>query len=283
MSTSRTPSTVRQPRQTRSMSRARSPVPTPSSLGLNLGEEEQSPFINLDPERPFNPIDKGKGKDADEESHASGGTDLKDPFTTDISIIAKVADEDLDEEIEKEVNYRKEILRKRQLLATLRQEREERRTTKNKGSTSKDKAPVWRGGGGDGGDDDDEGGNEDDDEEDRPLNRDQQRNQAPEDAFLPLRTLRLSPPEKFKPPTKTSISEWLFKINLWFQASNIPDDAKVLQAALLLDGYALTWWMMLSRDHRQPRTWTQFEQQITTQFKTIDASVKARDQLDNLT
>ena len=104
----------------------------------------------------------------DEESHASGGTDLKDPFTTDISIIANVADEDLDEEIEKEANYRKEILKKRQLLATLRQEREARRTIKNKGSTSR--APVWRGGGGDGGDDDDEGGNEDDDEEDRPLN-----------------------------------------------------------------------------------------------------------------
>ena len=71
-------------------------------------------------------------------------------------------------------------------------------------------------------------------------------------------------------------------MNLWFQASQIPEQAKINQASLLLEGNAFTWWMALSRENRTPRHWVQFEQEVTKQFQSFNASLQARNQLYTL-
>ena len=94
--------------------------------------------------------------------------------------------------------------------------------------------------------------------------------------------IRTPPPARFDPRKDMPIMEWLFKMNQWFTASGIPMENRVSQAAMLLDGYAFTWWMTLDSEDRIPQTWGQFYTDITQQFATIDASRKARDQLQRL-
>jgi Retrotransposon gag protein len=62
----------------------------------------------------------------------------------------------------------------------------------------------------------------------------------------------------------------------------IPDRAMISQATLLLEGHAFTWWMMLTREHRTLTNWQQFEYNITNQFQSFNASLRARDQLYSL-
>ena len=87
--------------------------------------------------------------------------------------------------------------------------------------------------------------------------------------------IRTPPPARFNPRNSTSIREWLFKMNLWFRANEIPRNSKVNQAVFLLDGHALTWWMALEGKNEAPTAWDQFTTAITQQFETIDASRKA--------
>ena len=93
---------------------------------------------------------------------------------------------------------------------------------------------------------------------------------------------RVPPPSKFNPKGKTPVREWVFKMELWFQASNIPSNAKVTQAATLLEGYAFTWWMAKNCDGTTPNSWTKFKEELTRQFDSINASVKARREIQNL-
>ena len=67
--------------------------------------------------------------------------------------------------------------------------------------------------------------------------------------------VRVQQPEKFDPSKKTDIVVWLYKVNLWFETAQIPEEIKIVQAASLLDGNAFIWWMMLTRNNQQPTTW----------------------------
>ena len=91
-----------------------------------------------------------------------------------------------------------------------------------------------------------------------------------------LNNFRASPPGKFDPKGKTPVKEWLFKMEIWFQAASIPNNMKVTQAATLLEGHAFTWWMSKNRDGNIPNTWTRFSTELVRQFDSINASVKAR-------
>ena len=93
---------------------------------------------------------------------------------------------------------------------------------------------------------------------------------------LQCANLRTPPPAKFDPKGKTPVREWIFKMEIWFQASRIPNDMKVMQAATLLEGHAFTWWMAKHRNNSIPTSWTQFRVEIIRQFDSINASVKAR-------
>ena len=99
---------------------------------------------------------------------------------------------------------------------------------------------------------------------------------------LQFANLRTPPPAKFDPKGKIPVREWIFKMEIWFQASRIPDDMKVMQAATLLEGHAFTWWMAKHRNNSIPTSWTQFRVEIIRQFDSINASVKARRQIRDL-
>jgi hypothetical protein len=66
-------------------------------------------------------------------------------------------------------------------------------------------------------------------------------------------------------------------MDLWFEANQVPPAAKISQAAILLDNYALTWWMMLTRENRQPRNWPLFKVAISNQFQSFNGSLNARE------
>src|SRR4051794_5562714 len=94
--------------------------------------------------------------------------------------------------------------------------------------------------------------------------------------------LRVQQPDKYNPAGKVPIAEWLFKMNLWFQAAQVKCQDKIIQAVLLLEGHALTWWMMIDRENKKPINWTRFEQQINEQFTSFNESLVARDKLYSL-
>jgi len=100
----------------------------------------------------------------------------------------------------------------------------------------------------------------------------------PDQGFPP----RLPPPDKFN-PSKMLVREWLFKLELWFQATRTPRNQWIDQAVLLLEGTALTWWMHLHSQHAQPRYWNVFVLDITETFLSINDTRQARDSLERLT
>ena len=99
---------------------------------------------------------------------------------------------------------------------------------------------------------------------------------------LQLANIRAPPPSKFDPKGKTPVREWIFKMEIWFQASGIPNNMKVMQAATMLEGHAFTWWMAKNRDGDVPNSWRQFSAELIRQFDSINASVKARRKIQNL-
>ena len=92
----------------------------------------------------------------------------------------------------------------------------------------------------------------------------------------------MPPPAKFDPKGKTPVREWIFKMDIWFQASSIPNNIKVMQAATLLEGHAFTWWMAKNRDGDIPNNWIQFSTELIRQFDSVNASTKARRTIRNL-
>jgi hypothetical protein len=102
------------------------------------------------------------------------------------------------------------------------------------------------------------------------------------DPAFTLNQVRTAPPPKFDPSAKTPIINWLFKMELWFNAAQVTEANKINQAVMLLEGYALTWWMAKVRTGSQARRWIDFKDDITAQFQTIDVSRKAREKLHYL-
>src|SRR5690349_2627764 len=94
--------------------------------------------------------------------------------------------------------------------------------------------------------------------------------------------IRSTPAPRFDPQQRTPVKQWLFKMNLWFNASGIAYNQRVNQAALLLENHALTWWMARCNQGNQPIHWTNFSDQITRQFEVADTDRKAREELKNL-
>lgn len=273
-----TPSTAR--RQTRSMSQARNFSPTPNEPPIG----ESTPI----------------GGNANEDDRF---TDITNEPYEDEVLQSELLDEDeLEAEIRKE-----ELAAKRQYLDTLRRQRLAREK-KGKGKPTQDKpqtttqlfkqfqvhqginirpsgfrppgegpGPDPFGGDPDDPDDDGPGGNggpgrrDDDDRSNHGMGHEPSFNNP-----FPLRT---TPPDKYDPAGKTPVAEWLFKMNLWFDATRVHHQDKVTQAVLLLEGHALTWWMMLTRERRQPTYWFQFERQIGEQFTSFNDSLVARDKL----
>ena len=196
----------------------------------------------------------------EEEDDRDDHTEETDPFKNPEEGSNLFEEYALDREIKKE-----ELARKRHYLQTLRQERLAREGKGKKKETRDDSLKPsqvikkWRshdhgfpdlspigpnrddgpGGGDDGpGGGDGGGSNDEDDDDDQPLNN-RRLGIRPEDAVPTLNTIRTPPPGKFDPASKMSVTNWLFKMNLWFQASTIPDNARLLQAAILLEGNAL--------------------------------------------
>ena len=93
--------------------------------------------------------------------------------------------------------------------------------------------------------------------------------------------VKITTPKEFD-GTGTKIAEWVFKMNLYFDATRIHPDDKVPAAAILLSGHAMTWWMALVREGKQPVNWNQFTEALFHQFQPIDENRKARDALSRL-
>lgn len=89
---------------------------------------------------------------------------------------------------------------------------------------------------------------------------------------------------EFEGKTSEDVEEWLFSLQLNFDANDTAADKRVKLAAASLRGAALTWWraQMLSKKELAPSTWDAFADSITAAFQPINPIQAARDKLDNL-
>ena len=83
-------------------------------------------------------------------------------------------------------------------------------------------------------------------------------------------------PRHYDGSHKVTANDWLFQMDTYFNVTEVPYHKRVPVAVLLLEGFALTWWKALIRDHQEPRNWNDFKIGISQQFKQINASKKAR-------
>ena len=140
---------------------------------------------------------------------------------------------------------------------------------------------------GDDDDNEDDSSDQDEDEDDESShrnNRSHRRYRTPSpNRPSPLHSnLKYPPPQKFDGSPKTPVTNWLFNVELFFDAVGAPDEQCTPYAALLLTGNAQTWWKSLKERGTHPRHWDQFKRMIKEQFYTINEDKKARDALRNL-
>jgi Retrotransposon gag protein len=93
--------------------------------------------------------------------------------------------------------------------------------------------------------------------------------------------IQVPPPGRFD-PSRTSVFDWLFSVQSYFNLKDIKENKKVAFAAMYLEGIALTWWKSLYLRSTQPTTWKEFQQEISTKFRRIDEEMVARNKLRNI-
>ena len=78
------------------------------------------------------------------------------------------------------------------------------------------------------------------------------------------------------------MANWLFNVELFYDATGTAEEQRTSYAALLLTGNAQTWWKYFKEKATHPRHWDHFKNLIREQFYTINEDKKARDTLRNL-
>lgn len=79
------------------------------------------------------------------------------------------------------------------------------------------------------------------------------------------------------------LEEWLYKMDLYLQATQVPDQLRVITTVSFLQGNAMTWWraMIGSRDPTTI-TWQDFTTHIRKEFVPTNAVKSAREKLKRL-
>lgn len=99
----------------------------------------------------------------------------------------------------------------------------------------------------------------------------------------PTRHAYVKLPE-FEGKPSEDVEEWLFSLQLHFDAHDTAAHKRVKLAAASLRGTALTWWrfQVLSKEDAAPTTWDDFADALTAAFQPINPAKTARDKLANL-
>ena len=81
-----------------------------------------------------------------------------------------------------------------------------------------------------------------------------------------LSNLKLPTPQKFDGSHRVSVEDWIYNLEIFFDAARAQDHEKVTYAIILLIDMAQIWWKNLRRRNIQPTTWTGFCREIRNQF-----------------
>lgn len=92
---------------------------------------------------------------------------------------------------------------------------------------------------------------------------------------------RIPPPSRYAGGYKTDVSDWLFEVTNFLQASGVADDHKLPTTIALLTGPASKWWQNVEHQH-QGITFLEFKKLLVHQFSVVDRERNARDQLYKL-
>ncbi len=92
---------------------------------------------------------------------------------------------------------------------------------------------------------------------------------------------RLSPPSRYAGGYKVDVSDWLFEVSNFLEATGVSNDQKLPTTIALLTGPAAKWWQNVQSLH-QDIGFEAFKQLLVKQFSVVDRERDARDQLFKL-
>ena len=98
-------------------------------------------------------------------------------------------------------------------------------------------------------------------------------------------TLRLPMPDPFDPDKVKSV-DWLFSMDLYFDAAHVEDNDRVQQVVPYLRGSALVWWRGIQAEvvnqERELPEWQDFQKELKGLFQPHDDATVARIELDQI-